>query len=247
MLNKFTIILLSILMSISVFAKNKNLVKKGKMGNFFPALATSWKSVNDNTIELTLKLGVNTDNVVASLQKWFKRSVVEKKGTKKVLITTKYSLEQVLNRLTIVSIEKVVNADIKIASKDFDPLKMMNEPGAKTKISLIDEEKASNKNYFMGKVVNAEETFPSIKLKIRVTNAPKNNLGIKTGDIIEAEPVIKVQDGNPDTTDEATSENMGALFLQKNDRMDAIIQISDKKDKKDSKKKDFKLLKVQSR
>jgi len=244
MLNKFSIILLAILMSVSVFARNKSLVKKGNMGNFFPSLATSWKSVNDNTIELTLKLGVNTNNVVASLQKWFKRSVVEKKGTKKVLITTKYSLEQVLNRLTIISINKVDNAEVKVASKDFDPLKMMNEPGAKTKISLIDEEKSKNQNYFMGKVVNAEESFPSIKLKIRVTNAPKNNLGIKVGDIIEAEPVIKVENGNPDTSDEVTSENMGALFLQKNDRMDAVIQIN--KDKK-KKKKSFKLLKVQGR
>jgi len=242
MLNKFSIIFLSILFSVSVFAKNKNLVKKGNMGNFFPSLATSWKSVNDNTIELTLKLGVNTDNVVGSLQKWFKRSVIEKKGTKKVLITTKYSLEQVLNRLTIISIEKVENQDIKIASKEVDPLKMMKEPGAKTKISLIDEEKAKNKNYFMGKVVSAKETFPTIKLKIRVTNAPKNDLGIKSGDIIEAEPVIKIEDGNPDTTDETTSENMGALFLQKNDRMDAIIKTGeDKKDKK------IKLLKVQGR
>jgi len=242
MLNKFSIIFLSILLSVSVFAKNKSLVKKGNMGNFFPSLATSWKSVNDNTIELTLKLGVNTDNVVGSLQKWFKRSVIEKKGTKKVLITTKYSLEQVLNRLTIISIEKVENQNIKIATNDVDPLKMMKEPGAKTKISLIDEEKAKNKNYFMGKVVNAKESFPSIKLKIRVTNAPKNDLGIKSGDIIEAEPVIKIEDGNPDTTDETTSDNMGALFLQKNDRMDAIIQIG--KDKKDKK---IKLLKVQGR
>jgi len=245
MLNKFTIILLAILMSISVFAKNKNLVKKGSMGNFFPSLATSWKSVNDNTIELTLKLGVNTDNVVASLQKWFKRSVIEKKGTKKVLITTKYSLEQVLNRLTIISIAKVKNAKIKIASDEIDPANMMQEPGATTKVSLIDEEKSKNKNYFMGKVVNAKESFPSIKLKIRVTNAPKNDLGIKSGDIIEAEPVIKIEDGNPDTTDETTSENMGALFLQKNDRMDAVIQIS--KDDKKGNKKSFKLLKVQGR
>ncbi len=239
MFNKLLIILLAVFMSVSVFAKNKNLVKRGKMGNYFPSLATSWKSLNDNTIELTLALGVNTDNVVASLQKWFKRSVIEKKGSKKVIITTKYSLEQILNRLTIIPIEKNKNANVKIASKDIDPLKMMNEPGAKTKISLIDEEKSKNKNYFMGKVLNAKETFPSVKLKIRVTNAPKNDLGIKNGDIIEAEPVIKIEDGNPDTTDETTSENMGALFLQKNDRMDAIIQ----KDKKGK----LKLLKVQGR
>lgn len=239
MFNKLLIILLAIFMSISVFAKNKNLVKRGKMGNYFPSMASSWKSLNDNTIELTLSLGVNTDNVVASLQKWFKRSVIEKKGTKKVIITTKYSLEQILNRLTIIPIGKVKNPDIKVASKNIDPLKMMKEPGAKTKISLIDEEKSKNKNYFMGKVLNAKETFPRVKLKIRVTNAPKNNLGIKNGDIIEAEPVIKVEDGNPDTTDETTSENMGALFLQKNDRMDAIIE----KDKKGK----LKLLKVQGR
>jgi hypothetical protein len=239
MLNKLLIILITILMTTSVFAKNKTLVKRGKMGNYFPSMATSWKSLNDNTIELTVALGVNTDNVVASLQKWFKRSVVEKKGTKKVIITTKYSLEQILNRLTIIPIEKNNSDDIKIASKDIDPLKMMKEPNAKTKISLIDEEKSKNKNYFMGKVLNAEESFPSIKLKIRVTNAPKNDLGIKNGDIIEAEPFIKVEDGSPDTTDEATSENMGALFLQKNDRMDAIIQKNDKKE--------LKLLKVQGR
>jgi len=239
MLNKLLIILLAVFMSVSVFAKNKNLVKRGKMGNYFPSLATSWKSLNDNTIELTLALGVNTDNVVASLQKWFKRSVIEKKGSKKVIITTKYSLEQILNRLTIIPIEKNKNANVKVASKNIDPLKMMNEPGAKTKISLIDEEKSKNKNYFMGKVLNAKETFPSVKLKIRVTNAPKNDLGIKNGDITEAEPVIKIEDGNPDTTDETTSENMGALFLQKNDRMDAIIQ----KDKKGK----LKLLKVQGR
>ncbi len=239
MFNKLLIILLAIFMSVSVFAKNKNLVKRGKMGNYFPSMATSWKSLNDNTIELTLALGVNTDNVVASLQKWFKRSVIEKKGTKKVIITTKYSLEQILNRLTIIPIAKVKNSDIKIASKNIDPLKMMKEPGAKTKISLIDEEKSKNKNYFMGKVLNAEETFPSVKLKIRVTNAPKNDLGIKNGDIIEAEPIIKIEDGNPDTTDETTSENMGALFLQKNDRMDAIIQ--------KNKKGKLKLLKVQGR
>ena len=239
MFNKLLIIFLAIFMSISVFAKNKNLVKRGKMGNYFPAMATSWKSLNDNTVELTLSLGVNTNNVVASLQKWFKRSVVEKKGSKKVIITTKYSLEQVLNRLTIIPIGKVKNPSIKIASKEIDPLKMMKEPGAKTKISLIDEEKSKNKNYFMGKVLNAKEIFPNVKLKIRVTNAPKNSLGIKNGDIIDAEPVIKIEDGNPDTTDETTSENMGALFLQKNDRMDAIIQ----KDKKGK----LKLLKVQGR
>ena len=115
-------------------------------------------------------------------------------------------MEQVLNRLTIISIAKVKNAKIKIASDEIDPANMMQEPGATTKVSLIDEEKSKNKNYFMGKVVNAKESFPSIKLKIRVTNAPKNDLGIKSGDIIEAEPVIKIEDGNPDTTDETTSE-----------------------------------------
>ncbi len=226
-------------LSLSLIAKDKHLVKRGKMGNFFPSLATSWKSLNDNTVEITLGLGVDADSVVASLQKWFRRSVVEKKGAKKVLITTKYSLEQILNRLTVIPIKKEKNQNIKVATNEIDPTKMLAEPGAKTKISLIDEEKAKNKNYFMGKVLNTEETFPSIKLKIRVTNAPKNDLGIKKGDIIEAEPVIKIEDGNPDTTDETTSENMGALFLQKNDRMDAIIQ----KDKNGK----LKLLKVQGR
>ena len=237
MFNKLLVILLSLLLSATIFAGNKTLVKKGKKGIFFPSMATSWVSLNDKTVEINISPGVNMNDVYGSLQKWLKRSVVEKKG-RKIIVTSKYSLDQLLNRLTILPIKKAK----KMAVAKNDPINMINGPGKiTTKVSLIEDEKVKSDNYFMGKVIIAEDsTFPSINLKIRVTKAPKNNkLGVKAGDIINAKPYLKIKDGNPDTTDSETNENMGALFLQKNDRIDAVIKGKDKKS--------FKLLKVETK
>ena len=200
-------------------------------------MATSWISINDETVEINVSPGVNINDVYGSLQKWLKRSVIEKKGSKKILITSKYSLEQLLNRLTVLPIKKVEKTQV----AENTPLNLIKGPSATTKVSLIEDEKVKNENYFIGKVIKAQDdSFPNIELKIRITQAPKNNkFGIKSGDIIDAKPYIKVKDGNPDTTDSETNENMGSLFLQKNDRIDAVI-----KAKKD---KSFDLLKVQTK
>ena len=238
MFNRLLVILMSLLLSFSIFAGSKTLVKKGKKGIFFPSLATSWVSLNDRTVEINVSPGVNINDVYGSLQKWLRRSVVEKKG-KKIIVTSNYSLDQLLNRLTVLPIKKVKK---EVVAKSNDPMGMIAGPGkVTTKVSLIEDEKLKDENYLMGKVIVAEDSsFPNIKLKIRVTKAPKNNkLGIKAGDIIDAKPYLKVKDGNPDTTDNQTNENMGALFLQKNDRIDAVI-----KNKKD---KSFDLLKVQTK
>lgn len=234
---KTLFMILFLFVATIMLATPQTLVRKNKLGNFLPGLSTSWKSINDKTIEMTMSPGVNADNVVSVLQKWFKRSVVEKKGDKKIVITTQYSLEQVLNRLSIISIlpqkeEKVVETDV---------MDLMEEPGQKTsKVSLIEDEKVKEKGYFSGKVIEAKDSFPSVKLKIRITSVAEGEQTLKEGDIIDAEPYLKIQDGNPDTSDEDTADNMGALFLQKNDRVDGVI-----KEKDDT--NSYKLLKVQGK
>lgn len=239
MLKKILLYLVVLAFSLPLLAKSQNtLVKRGKMGNFSPKLSTSWKAVNQRTIEMTLAPGVNASDVVITLQKWFKRSIVEKKGSKKILITTKYSLEQALNRLSIIAIKPQEKKN----TQDFDdPLKMLMEPGSQktTQVSLIQEKKIKSDGYFTGKVIKTQDSFPSIKMKIRVISASQKNSNVKAGDIINAEPYLKIANGNPDASDEDTSDNLGALFLQKNDRIDAII--------KEKKGKRFELLKVQSK
>ncbi len=231
------IILVFIFLSVVITANNQTLVRKGKMGNFFPSLSTSWKSLNEKSIEITLAPGVNIDSVVSTLENYFKRSVIDKKGDKKILITTEYTLEQVLNRLSVLPIKK--DSEV-IAKKEIDPMDLLAEPGSKTaKVALIDDEKEKQKGYIIGKVIESKENFPSIKLKVRVTDVTDESSGVKSGDIIDAEPYLKIDNGNPDTSDEETSDNLGALFLQKNDRFDGII----KKDESG----DVKLYKVQNK
>ncbi|MBN2694967.1 hypothetical protein JXR93_09915 [bacterium] len=219
------IVLVFMFLSLVVTANNQTLVRKGKMGNFFPSLSTSWKSLNEKTIEITLAPGVNIETVVSTLENYFKRSVIDKKGDKKIIITTEYSLEQVLNRLSVLPINK---DKVTVAKKEVDPMDLLAEPGSKTaKVALIDEDKEKQKGYIIGKVIESKESFPSIKLKIRITDVSSDETGIKSGDIIETEPYLKIDNGNPDTSDEETSDNLGALFLQKNDRFDGIMKKDD--------------------
>ncbi len=239
MMKKILLCLAVFAFSLPLIAQSHNtLVTRGKMGNFFPKLSTSWKTINARTIELTLAPGVNIKDVVATLQHWFKRSVIEKKGAKKLFITTRYSLKQTLNRLSVIPIKP--QKDQKV--EDFnDPLKLLAEPGSQktTQVSLIQEEKVKADGYFIGKVIHTKEAFPSISMKIRVISVAQKNSKVKPGDIIHAEPYLKIANGNPDASDEDTSDNLGALFLQKNDRIDAII--------KERKGTRYELLKVQSK
>ncbi len=231
--------IIGFLLSFALFANNKTLVKKGKKGIFFPAMASSWVSLNSKTVEVNLAPGVNVNYVKASLKKYLKRAVIEKKGRGKILITSTYNLEQLLNRLTVLPIKKI---DLKKSVASKTPMDLIKEPGGNTKnVSLIEDEKVKDKNYFMGKVIKTkDENFPGIQLKIRITKSPANNkLGLKKGDVINAKPYIKIKDGNPDTTDNKTNENIGALFLQKNDRIDAVIDSKDKNS--------YRLLKVQAK
>lgn len=79
------ILIVGFLLSFSVFASDRTLVKKGNKGIFFPSMASSWISLNSKTVEINLSPGVNINYVQASLKKYFKRAVVEKKEVKKYL------------------------------------------------------------------------------------------------------------------------------------------------------------------
>lgn len=193
-------------------------------GKASPGVVTAW-SGSGKKITLTVKAGVDANDVAASIQ-----SNVDKVNAKvsggKVLVIGK-TQDELLKALSEV--------DFGGDGDDLGELAAaaINEDDSDSGSSLRAKKTAKQDKMFqdratvaMGKVVGVKNgKFPNVTVSVRVIRGPTGELGknVRKGKTIDFTPALKMKGGQPDLADEDTLTNLGAWYLESGDRVQVKI------------------------